>query len=42
MNETRPLLFRPITLRGLSVRNRAWVPPMCQYAVEPRDGVPQD
>lgn len=42
MNDTRPLLFEPISLRGLTVRNRAWVPPMCQYAVEARDGVPED
>lgn len=32
-------LFEPITLRGLAVRNRIWVPPMCQYAVEERNGV---
>lgn len=32
-------LFEPITLRGLTVRNRIWVPPMCQYAVEEHDGV---
>ncbi len=37
-----PLLFRPITLRRLTVRNRAWVSPMCQYAVDARDGVPND
>lgn len=42
MNDTRPLLFEPITLRGLTVRNRAWVPPMCQFAVEARNGVPED
>ncbi|GAA2181419.1 NADH:flavin oxidoreductase/NADH oxidase [Brooklawnia cerclae] len=33
-------LFEPITLRGLEIRNRLWVPPMCQYVVEARDGVP--
>ena len=33
------LLFEPITLRGLTVRNRLWVPPMCQYSVETLDGV---
>lgn len=37
---TTPELFTPLTLRGLTVRNRAWVPPMCQYSVESRDGVP--
>ncbi len=35
-------LFDPITLRGLTVRNRVWLPPMCQYQVEARDGVPTD
>ena len=34
------LLFEPLTLRGLTFRNRIWVPPMCQYSVEPLDGVP--
>jgi 2,4-dienoyl-CoA reductase-like NADH-dependent reductase (Old Yellow Enzyme family) len=33
-------LFDPIEIRGLAVRNRLWVSPMCQYAVEKRDGVP--
>jgi 2,4-dienoyl-CoA reductase-like NADH-dependent reductase (Old Yellow Enzyme family) len=33
-------LFEPITLRGLEVRNRIWVSPMCQYSVERQDGVP--
>lgn len=32
-------LFEPITLRELTVRNRLWVPPMCQYMVESRDGI---
>ncbi|MGO4585784.1 NADH:flavin oxidoreductase/NADH oxidase [Arthrobacter sp. 2RAF6] len=35
-------LFEPITLRGVEVRNRIWVPPMCQYVVDKRDGVPTD
>jgi 2,4-dienoyl-CoA reductase-like NADH-dependent reductase (Old Yellow Enzyme family) len=35
-------LFEPITLRGLEVRNRIWIPPMCQYMVEDEDGVPGD
>lgn len=30
--------FAPITLRGLTVRNRIWVPPMCQYSALDRDG----
>ena len=31
------LLFEPITLRGLTVKNRVWLPPMCQYSAV--DGV---
>ena len=37
-----PALFRPITIRGLTIRNRVWVPPMCQYSVTELDGVPHD
>ena len=33
-------LFEPLTLRGLTVKNRVWVAPMCQYMVERRDGIP--
>ncbi|MFC5061985.1 NADH:flavin oxidoreductase/NADH oxidase [Actinomycetospora atypica] len=33
-------LFRPITLRGVTARNRVWVAPMCQYSAT--DGVPDD
>jgi len=33
-------LFTPITLRDLTVRNRVWVAPMCQYSAT--DGVPND
>lgn len=33
-------LFAPITLRELTVRNRLWVSPMCQYSAEAGDGVP--
>ncbi|WP_033337863.1 NADH:flavin oxidoreductase/NADH oxidase [Catenuloplanes japonicus] len=40
-------LFEPITLptadgAGLRVRNRAFVAPMCQYAIDAEDGVPTD
>ncbi|MCU1446962.1 NADH:flavin oxidoreductase/NADH oxidase [Cryobacterium sp.] len=35
-------LFDPISLRGVVVRNRLWVAPMCQYSVQQRDGVPTD
>lgn len=34
------LLFEPITLRDLSVPNRAWLAPMCEYSAA--DGVPND
>lgn len=37
-----PHLFDPLALRGLTVRNRAWLSPMCQYQVDARDGVPTD
>jgi 2,4-dienoyl-CoA reductase-like NADH-dependent reductase (Old Yellow Enzyme family) len=33
-------LFTPITLRGLTARNRVWVAPMCQYSAT--DGLPDD
>lgn len=33
-------LFEPLTLRGLTIRNRAWTSPMCQYSS--RDGMPND
>jgi 2,4-dienoyl-CoA reductase-like NADH-dependent reductase (Old Yellow Enzyme family) len=35
-------LFESITIRDLTVRNRAWVAPMCQYSAEERDGVPTE
>lgn len=37
-----PGLFDPIALRSLSVRNRLWIAPMCQYSVFAGDGVPTD
>ncbi|MFC9355890.1 NADH:flavin oxidoreductase/NADH oxidase [Rhodococcus sp. NPDC057014] len=33
-------LFSPLTLRDLTIANRLWVAPMCQYSAE--DGVPND
>jgi len=33
-------LFRPLTIRGITLRNRLWVSPMCQYSA--RDGMPQE
>jgi 2,4-dienoyl-CoA reductase-like NADH-dependent reductase (Old Yellow Enzyme family) len=35
-------LFDAIRLRGITARNRMMVSPMCQYAVEARDGVATD
>ena len=34
----RSTLFEPITLRGLTVRNRLWIPPMCQDSAFGEDG----
>ena len=34
------LLFEPITLRDLSIPNRVWLAPMCEYSAT--DGVPTD
>jgi 2,4-dienoyl-CoA reductase-like NADH-dependent reductase (Old Yellow Enzyme family) len=34
------LLFRPLTVHGLTARNRLWVAPMCQYSAV--DGAPQE
>jgi 2,4-dienoyl-CoA reductase-like NADH-dependent reductase (Old Yellow Enzyme family) len=33
-------LFSPVSIRGLAVRNRLWVAPMCQYSAV--EGVPQE
>ncbi|MCC7426768.1 MAG: NADH:flavin oxidoreductase/NADH oxidase [Alphaproteobacteria bacterium] len=35
-----PLLFQPMQIRGLTIRNRIVVSPMCQYSSE--DGTPTD
>lgn len=35
-------LFQPVTLRGVTARNRIWLAPMCQYAIDAEDGVPTD
>lgn len=37
-----PRLFEPITMRSLTVKNRVWLPPMCQYSCNAYDGVPTD
>jgi 2,4-dienoyl-CoA reductase-like NADH-dependent reductase (Old Yellow Enzyme family) len=34
-----PHLFRPLRIRGVTVRNRIVVSPMCQYSCEARDGM---
>jgi 2,4-dienoyl-CoA reductase-like NADH-dependent reductase (Old Yellow Enzyme family) len=39
---TQPALFEPLTVRGITFRNRIWVPAMCQYTVTERDGVPTE
>lgn len=33
-------LFEPIRVRGLEIRNRIFMAPMCQYSCEEKDGVP--
>ncbi len=33
-------LFKPLTIRGVTFRNRIWVSPMCQYSSE--EGMPSD
>ena len=33
-------LFEPLIVRNLTLRNRVWVAPMCQYSVFNEDGVP--
>ena len=35
-------LFEPFTVRDVTLRNRIWAAPMCQYAVREKDGVPRD
>ncbi len=37
-----PGLFDPIELRDLTIRNRSWIPALCQYTVTARDGAPTD
>jgi 2,4-dienoyl-CoA reductase-like NADH-dependent reductase (Old Yellow Enzyme family) len=37
-----PSLFDPITLQDLTIENRIWLSPMCQYSVDRQDGVPTD
>jgi len=37
-----PTLFTPYSVRSVTMRNRLWVSPMCEYSVEKHDGVPTD
>ena len=37
-----PTILTPLTVRGLTARNRLWLPPMCMYSVEAHDGVATD
>lgn len=39
---TEPALFTPITLRGMTARNRVWLPPMDMYSAFACDGRPTD
>jgi 2,4-dienoyl-CoA reductase-like NADH-dependent reductase (Old Yellow Enzyme family) len=39
---TTTALFEPLTLRGVTVRNRIWAAPMCQYSITQKDGIPRD
>ena len=36
------LLFSPIKIRDLEIKNRLWVSPMCMYSCENKDGMPND
>lgn len=35
-------VVEPVRLRDLTLRNRIWIAPMCQYSVDAYDGVPND
>jgi 2,4-dienoyl-CoA reductase-like NADH-dependent reductase (Old Yellow Enzyme family) len=37
-----PLLLEPYKIRDLTLRNRIWLSPMCQYSCENEDGLPHD
>jgi 2,4-dienoyl-CoA reductase-like NADH-dependent reductase (Old Yellow Enzyme family) len=39
---TTPALFTPLTLRDLTIANRIWLAPMCQYSCFAEDGMPTD
>lgn len=37
-----PKLFEPLQIRDITISNRMWVSPMCQYSCFQQDGVPND
>lgn len=39
---TGTTLFTPLTIRSVTMRNRIWVAPMCQYSAEAEDGMTTD
>jgi 2,4-dienoyl-CoA reductase-like NADH-dependent reductase (Old Yellow Enzyme family) len=39
---TDAALFQPVRIRDLTVPNRVWVSPMCQYSADELDGLPTD
>ena len=39
---TMPRLFEPLEIRGVTIGNRIWVSPMCQYSCFAEDGMPDD
>jgi 2,4-dienoyl-CoA reductase-like NADH-dependent reductase (Old Yellow Enzyme family) len=39
---TDAALFQPIRIRSVTVPNRLWVSPMCQYSADGLDGMPTD
>ncbi len=38
---TVPAIFQPLTLRGVTIPNRIWLSPLCEYSAK-TDGVPTD
>jgi 2,4-dienoyl-CoA reductase-like NADH-dependent reductase (Old Yellow Enzyme family) len=42
LTDLTPQLFRPFRVRGVTLRNRLVVSPMCQYSCDARDGLATD
>jgi 2,4-dienoyl-CoA reductase-like NADH-dependent reductase (Old Yellow Enzyme family) len=42
LTDPTPQLFRPFRIRGVALRNRLIVSPMCQYSCDARDGLATD